>query len=99
MEEYESLGHMEKVDEEKDISVKTYYMPNSYVLNEHSRTTKLRVVFDGSCKSDSGLSLNDVLLKGPMLQDDLTLIVARFRTHKYAFSADIKKNVQAGMGR
>ncbi|CAI6362986.1 unnamed protein product [Macrosiphum euphorbiae] len=91
MEEYEHLGHMEKVDEDKDLSVKTYYMPHSYVLNEHSRTTKLRVVFDGSCKSDSGLSLNDVLLKGPMLQNDLTLIVARFRTHKYAFSADIKK--------
>jgi len=41
MEEYEHLGHMEKVDEDKDISVKTYYMPHSYVLNEHSRTTKL----------------------------------------------------------
>ncbi|CAI6357820.1 unnamed protein product [Macrosiphum euphorbiae] len=27
----------------------------------------------------------------PILQDDLTLIVTRFRTHKYAFSADIKK--------
>jgi len=86
MEEYENLGHMEKVDEDKDISVKTYYMPHSYVLNEHSRTTKLRVVFDGSCKSDSGLSL-----KGFMLQGDLTLTVARFHTHKYAFSADIKK--------
>lgn len=49
------------------------------------------MVFDGSCKSKSGLSLNDVLFKGPILQDDLIVIVTRFRTHKYAFSADIKK--------
>jgi len=51
---------MEKVDGDKDISVKTYYMPHSYVLNEYSRTIKLQVMFDGSCKSDSGLSLNDI---------------------------------------
>ncbi|XP_025191756.1 uncharacterized protein LOC112592006 [Melanaphis sacchari] len=91
MEEYERLGHMEKVNEDNDLSGKTYYMPHSYVLNDSSRSTKLRVVFDGSCKSESGLSLNDVLLKGPILQNELILIVARFRTQKYAFSADIKK--------
>lgn len=65
-------------------------MPHSYVLNDHSRTTKLRVVFDSLCKTESGLSLNDVLLKGATLQDELILIIARFRTHNYAFSADIK---------
>uniref|UniRef100_A0A2S2PTX9 Integrase catalytic domain-containing protein n=1 Tax=Schizaphis graminum TaxID=13262 RepID=A0A2S2PTX9_SCHGA len=91
MKEYEHLGHMERVDEDNDLSIKTYYMPHTCVLNDSSRSTKLRVVFDGSCKSETGLSLNDVLLKGPILQEELTLIVARFRTHKYAFSADIKK--------
>lgn len=37
MEEYEHLGHMEKVNEDNDLSVKTYYMPHTYVLNESSR--------------------------------------------------------------
>ncbi|KAF0704031.1 Integrase catalytic domain-containing protein [Aphis craccivora] len=92
MEEYEHLGHMERVNEDNDdLSVKSYYMPHTCVFNDNSRSTKLRVVFDGSCKSESGLSLNDVLLKGLISQDELTLIVAKFRVHKYAFSADIKK--------
>lgn len=91
MNEYEQLKHMEVVPNEIDKPVKSYYLPHTYVINESSRTTKLRVVFDGSCKTDSGLSLNDVLYKGPVLQDDLILIVIRFRTHRYAFSADIKK--------
>jgi len=47
--------------------------------------------FDGSYTPESGLSLNDVLLKGSILLDELTLIVTRFCVHKYAFSADIKK--------
>jgi len=50
MEEYEQLGHMEKVNEDNDLSEKTYYMSHSYVLNDSSRSTKLRVVLDGSCK-------------------------------------------------
>uniref|UniRef100_A0A182WYE8 Peptidase aspartic putative domain-containing protein n=1 Tax=Anopheles quadriannulatus TaxID=34691 RepID=A0A182WYE8_ANOQN len=33
-------------------------------------TTKLRVVFDASCATDSGISLNDTLMVGPVVQDD-----------------------------
>jgi hypothetical protein len=61
------------------------------VVNEDSRTTKLRVVFDASSKTDAGISLNDVLMKGPVIQEDLIKIIARFRTRKYAFSSDITK--------
>jgi len=31
----------------------------------------LRVVFDASSKSASGISLNDILMIGPILQQDL----------------------------
>ncbi|ERL87294.1 hypothetical protein D910_04689, partial [Dendroctonus ponderosae] len=60
-------------------------------LPQSSTTTKLRVVFDGSVKSSSGISLNDTLKVGPKLQDDLMDLLLNFRTHKVAFTADIEK--------
>jgi len=42
-----------------------YYLPHHAVMKESSITTKLRVVFDGSAPSSSGLSLNDILYRGP----------------------------------
>lgn len=68
-----------------------YYLPHHAVRNANSITTKLRVVFDASVKSDTGLSLNDILLKGPCIQEELVTIMARFRTHRYVFTVDIKK--------
>lgn len=37
------------------------------------------------------VSLNEVLLKGPFIQDELLYILLRFRTYKFAFAADVKK--------
>lgn len=89
MEEYINLGHMTKCSTQP-IDKNCYYFPHHAVMKE-STTTKLRVVFDGSRKTSSGVSLNDNLLIGPRLQDDLINIVIRFRSHKIAFSADIAK--------
>jgi len=93
MSEYEALGHVERVDKEienKDGEGK-YYIPHHAVRNDSSTTTKLRVVFDASSKTDAGVSLNDILLKGPSIQDDLIYILIRFRTYNYVFTADITK--------
>jgi len=49
------------------------------------------VVFDASCKTSTGLSLNDALMVGPVVQQDLMSILMRFRTFRYAFTADIIK--------
>lgn len=46
---------------------------------------------DGSCKTSTGVSLNDIQIVGPRLQRDLREILIRFRRHRYAVSADIKK--------
>ncbi len=67
------------------------YLPHHAVVKESSTSTRLKVVFDASCKSDNGISLNDTLLKGPVLQGDLLFILTRFRTHNYVLSADIIK--------
>nr|CAI5818309.1 unnamed protein product [Callosobruchus analis] len=90
MKEYCELGHMRKVDS-IDLGEKSYYFPHHAVINENSPTTKLRVVFDGSCASDSGVSLNDLQYIGPTLQDDLIAVLLRFRQHKVVIGADIIK--------
>ena len=66
------------------------YLPHHFVLKDSS-TTKLRVVFDASAKTSSGVSLNDKLLVGPKLQDDLVPLLIRFRTHQVALCADVAK--------
>lgn len=91
--EYESLGHMTKVldsvsNNSNNIS---YFLPHHGVLKEESITTKLRTVFDGSCPSSSGWSLNDIQYVGPKVQNDIIDIILRFRIHKYVVSADISK--------
>ncbi|XP_060855661.1 uncharacterized protein LOC132933385 [Metopolophium dirhodum] len=95
MNEYEKLNHMtQNMDnEEIELPGRMCYLAHHCVQNENSLTTKLRVVFDASTKTESGFSLNDVLQKGPSIQEELIHILARFRTHNFVLTADIKKNV------
>lgn len=92
MEDYETLGHMTQIDITLDNSegIK-YYLPHHGVFKENSTTTKLRVVFDASCKTSSGLSLNDVLKVGPTIQRDLFSIALKLRKHNVVFIGDIEK--------
>ncbi len=68
-----------------------YYFPIHGVVKESSTTTKLRAVFDASCKTASGYSLNDQLLPGPNLYPLLTTVLTRFRIHQIALTSDISK--------
>lgn len=90
LEEYENLGHMTKISE-KSVTVPHYYLPHHAVFKETSTTTKLRVVFDGSAKTSSGISLNETQYVGPTIQNDLFSILLRFRKYGYVISADIGK--------
>jgi len=92
MKEYINLNHMRKIKDLKtNDATPHYYLPHHAVFKETSTTTKLRVVFDASCKSTSELSLNDTLLVGRTIQQDLFSILIRFRTFQYAMTADITK--------
>nr|XP_033334293.1 uncharacterized protein LOC117225086 [Megalopta genalis] len=91
MNEYETLGHMSQVSDTYNASELNYYLPHHAVYKHSSTTTKLRVIFDGSAKSSSGLALNNTQLVGPTVQSDLFSILNRFRLHKYVLSADIAK--------
>ncbi|XP_058816744.1 uncharacterized protein LOC131680027 [Topomyia yanbarensis] len=61
MKECIHLGHMTPISERQK-GTSGYYLPHHPVVREDSATTKVRVVFDASCKSQSGISLNDTLL-------------------------------------
>ena len=67
------------------------YLPHHAVIKTASETTKVRVVFDASAKTSTGISLNEVLLIGSTIQNTIFEQVLRFRTHKYVITADIKK--------
>lgn len=88
MREYEKLGHMTRIE---DYSMPCYFLPHHGVFREHSTTTKLRVVFNGSQKTSSGKSLNDIQWIGPPLQNDIFVILLRFRQYQYVACADIEK--------
>ncbi|XP_063988328.1 uncharacterized protein LOC135168255 [Diachasmimorpha longicaudata] len=88
MKEYLTLNHMSKAS---DIEIPGYYLPHHAVLKESSSTTKDRVVFDGSAKTSTGVSLNESLLVGPTIQDDIFSLIVRFRAHQYALTGDIEK--------
>lgn len=88
MDEYEALGHMEPAC---PATTSRYYMPHHAILKESSSTTRTRVVFDCSASSSNGVSLNNLLMVGPTIQQDLCSIILRFRTHPIAFTADIAK--------
>lgn len=66
-------------------------MPHHAVIKQASNTTKLRVVFDASAKTNNGVSLNDVLMAGPSIQKGLFAHLIRFRTYNYVITADIEK--------
>ncbi|XP_055633016.1 uncharacterized protein LOC129773434 [Toxorhynchites rutilus septentrionalis] len=68
------------------------YLPHHAVLKEAQRsTTKLCVVFNGSLKSSNGVTLNDLLMTGPVVQDSLYNILLNFRLHSIALVGDIEK--------
>lgn len=69
MKEYAELGHMSPIDV-RTLKNTNFYIPHHCVLKPESVSTKLRVVFDGSCKSSSQISLNDKMMVGPTIQND-----------------------------
>ncbi|XP_058978635.1 uncharacterized protein LOC131802432 [Musca domestica] len=90
LKEYEELGHMSQVDD-TNISVPNYYIPHHCVLRPSSVSTKLRVVFDASCRTSSQTSLNEIMMVGPTIQNNLLITLLRFRCHRYGMTADIVK--------
>lgn len=91
LEEMEHLGFIKEVENEGQLESPVFYLPHHPHIKEESLSTKIRPVFNGSCKGPNGVSLNDCLETGPNLNPGVVDIVLRFRRWKYAVSADVRK--------
>lgn len=87
--EYETLGHMRVAPSPNQNQV--VYLPHHAVRKETSMTTKVRVVFNASSPSSNQTSLNDLQMSGPKLQQDLTLLLTKWRFYRVVACADIEK--------
>ncbi|XP_063993928.1 uncharacterized protein LOC135171373 [Diachasmimorpha longicaudata] len=68
-----------------------YFFPHHGVVRTSSETTKLRVVFNGSHKTSSGQTLNEIMQSGAKLQRDIADVLLFTRRHKLIFMTDITK--------
>ncbi|XP_048483697.1 uncharacterized protein LOC125488552 isoform X1 [Plutella xylostella] len=68
-----------------------YFLPHRAVINENSKTTPVRTVFDASMLTNKKISLNDLQLNGPTVQRDLYDIIILFRLGKFTFTTDIRR--------
>lgn len=61
-------GIIEALPENDDYRAQTHFLPHHGVIRTDRETMKLRVVFDGSAKTDKSIaSINECLEKGPNL--------------------------------
>ena len=91
--QYRILGHMEPVADKELTTSRKYFMPHHCVIKRLGDSTelKIRVVFNASQNSSNDKSLNDELLTGPKLQEDLWIVLTRWRFFKFVFTTDIVK--------
>ncbi|KAI5707732.1 hypothetical protein M8J77_008581 [Diaphorina citri] len=68
-----------------------YVLTHHGVLKESSTSTKCRVVFNASERSDTHQSLNEALMVGPKLQSNIADIILNFRTYPIALTCDIRQ--------
>ena len=59
---------------------KIHYLPHHVVVHQDKQTTKARIVYDASARSD-GPSLNDCLHAGPKFDQRIFDLLLRFRVH------------------
>ncbi|CAG7830484.1 unnamed protein product, partial [Allacma fusca] len=67
----------------------SYNLPHHAIIKPSSTTNKCRVVFDARPKTTATTSLNDQLIVGPVLQDDLHTLLVRWRFWMIQLVADI----------
>ncbi|XP_058816006.1 uncharacterized protein LOC131679315 [Topomyia yanbarensis] len=88
MEDYEQLGHIEECPR---IIGPQFFLPHHAILHPESSTIKIRVVFDGSSKGASKLSLNDILHSGHTVQPPLLTTVINFQMPLFVITTDAEK--------
>ena len=90
LQSYIEKGYLRKVPADEEKPDEVWYLPHFPIVRPDKDTTKVRIVFDCSAKSD-GVSLNDAIHAGPKLQQELFDVLLRFRRNPVAVVCDIKE--------
>jgi hypothetical protein len=87
---YIEKGHTSKLSNQEAMktSERTWYIPHHGVTNPN-KEGKIRVVFDAASECQ-GTSLNNSLMTGPDLLNNLFGILQRFRLYQVAIVADVE---------
>ena len=92
VEDYIKLGHARllSAEEVRHKTGKTWYLPHHGVVSSSSSSMKVRVVFDAAAEFN-GVSLNDLLLRGPDYLVRQEGVLLRFRRNPIPICGDIEK--------
>lgn len=85
MRELMRIGGMVEVTREPTPGKICYHIPH------HCITKKPRVVYNASCKTNTGVSLNEIQMLGAKLQTEMHTTLMRFRRHRVAGCGDVRK--------
>ena len=97
--QYEQVmaGHLKKgyvrrvhPDEVAADGAQQWFLPHFPVVRTDKSTTKVRIVFDGAAKWGTS-SINEEMLAGPPLYNDLTSVLLRFAMEPIALVGDISE--------
>lgn len=91
MQEYVDKGYISWVSGLESAPEDAHYLPHHGVYKPESKTTPLRIVFNGSSPTSNGKTLNSLLHVGPKLYSDIFDLLLNFRLFEYAISADVSK--------
>ena len=85
-------GVFREIDEEEQRKYEgpVFYVTHNPVYKEGSSSTPMRLVINSSLKY-KGRSLNDVLVKGPNVLNDILGVQLRFRSYRVAVVCDLRK--------
>ena len=90
--EQEAQGIIEKVKPENEVTDNAHFLSHHGVVRNDHDTTKLRIVFDGSAKTnEEAISFNDRLEVGKNYMPLIFETLLRFRMHQVALTADVAK--------
>ena len=83
---------IEKVTDSDRNKFPIHYLSHRPVIRSNAKSTKVRIVFDASCRESSrSPSLNDCLLQGPCNLPQVATLLVTFRQHAIGITADIEK--------
>uniref|UniRef100_A0A914S200 Uncharacterized protein n=1 Tax=Parascaris equorum TaxID=6256 RepID=A0A914S200_PAREQ len=78
-------------EELKPTSNNVHYLLHKVVIRPYKTTTKIRVVFDGFSRSRGTKSVNEAIMRRPILHLDLGGILLRFRLRPIAIIGGLEK--------